>query len=471
MARFEYRVLLWGIMIVIACVAGGSAAAGDVVTVDTHVVWRTLSGNPIGINFNYLRDDNHNRPAGSPTIQSVMRQMNIQWVRYPGGEMSDWHFFSTPPYTKADPKVLTYNEDWGGYYDSVNNQDILGFDEYIQYLRDFGGRAYVVVPYESYERSHKTKEEFIEHAVAWVRYANAERAYGVRYWEIGSENWHNNTGTATEIAQVAKEFAQAMKAVDPNIKVGCSGDSPDWFRTLLVVAGAELDFVTVSNYCGWIKDFDYYRRAENVILDYRVRPAAQVIQESSHKDRLRVVVAEFNAINWSETWPDKNDLGHAIVSFDMAGQLLCNKNVEFAMLWGTRYMEGELEKNSYALGNRNEILPAGQPLAIWGRFLKSQMVEAAGPKDSRCFASFEPKIQALTVFVINKNPIAREVRIEVKATSQLRIADVYTFAGTGETDMRPSWLSVGTLKVSENTLESVKLSGTSITVLDMKKED
>jgi len=129
-------------MIVVVCLTGGGAVAEDSIIVDTRTVLRTLSGNPIGINFNYLRDDNHNRAAGSPSIQSVMKQMNVQWVRYPGGEKSDWHFFSTPPHEKADPKVLTYNK--GGYYQSVNDQDILDFDEYINYLREFAGRAYVV---------------------------------------------------------------------------------------------------------------------------------------------------------------------------------------------------------------------------------------------------------------------------------------------------------------------------------------
>ncbi len=443
------------------CSTSQGAVPEDSVIVDTYRVLRALSGNPIGINFNYLRDDNHNRPAGSPSIQSVMKQINIQWVRYPGGEKSDWQFFARPPYTKADPIAF----DW--FESQIGDHDILDFDEYIDYMRGFGGHAYIVVPYESYERSHKTKEEFLEHAVAWVRYANIQKEYGVEYWEIGNENHHNGTGTAAEIAQVAKEFARAMKAVDPNIKVGCNGNSPDWFRTLLAVAGAELDFVTVSNYCWWIKDFDYYRRTENVLLDHSVRSATQAIQESPHKDRLRVVVAEFSAINWLETWPDKNDLGHAIVAFDMAGQLLCNNNVEFAMLWATRYMG----KNGIALGNRNEILPKGRALAIWGRFLKSKMVEVSGPKRSRCFASYEPGTNALTVFVINKDTVTREVRIEARATGDFDTTDVYQFVGTGDTDMEPTWSKIATMAVSDNILEGIELPGTSITVLDMKTID
>lgn len=449
--------LVKGIVILVACLAGVGAVAEDVVNVDTHTVLRAIQCNPLGINFNYLRDDNHNRPGGSPSIQSIMKQMGIQWVRYPGGEKSDWHFFSTPPYRKSAPEVF------GWYESQVKDQDMLDFDEYILYLREFAGRAYVVVPYESYERSNKTKEEFIEHAVAWVRYANIRKNYGVKYWEIGNENWHNKTGTAAEIAQVAKEFAQAMKAVDPNIKVGCSG-----IRRKLEVAGEELDFVTVSNYCR-LKDFEYYRRTENVILDGSARNAAQSIKESPHKDRVKVIVAEFGAITWSKTWPHRNDLGHAIVSFDIAGQLLCNNSVECAMLWGTRYMHGAVEKNWYALGSRNEILPAGQPLAIWGRFLKSKMVKASGPKRSRCFASFDPRTHALTVFIINKDTVGRKVSIEVRATSRFNTADVYHFAGTGEEDMEPTWSKVATVNTSDNVLKGIELPGTSITVLDMRE--
>lgn len=183
-------------------------------------------------------------------------------------------------------------------------------------------------------------------------------------------------------------------------------------------------------------------------------------------------MAEFSAVDWAKKWPHRNDLGHAIVSFDIAGQLLCNNSVECAMLWGTRYLDStNLVLNWYALGNRNEILPAGRPLAIWGRFLKRKMVRASGPKRSRCFASFDPEAQALTVFVINKDSVSRKVSIEVKSTSRFLTSDVYHFAGTGDKDMKPIWSKVATMDVSTNILKGVELPGTSITVLDMKTAD
>lgn len=449
--------------VLLACLR--SVTAGDVVTVDTRTVLRTVSGNPVGINFNYLRDDNRNRPAGAPTIQSVMKKMNIRWVRYPGGEKSDWHFFAESPWRTSAPKVF------GSYKSFV--RDVLNFDEYMSYMREIKSRPFIVVPYESKKRSGIKKEVFLRNAVEWVRYANIKKRYGVAYWEIGNENWHNKTGSATEIAQITKEFAAAMKAVDPKIKVGSSVNSYAWTKILLRDAGEKLDFVTLSNYAGWPHGFEQYRHplAENVVLDGLVREAGRAIDESSHRDRIKVVVSEFNAVDWKKKWPWRNDLGHAIVSFDIAGQLLCNDRVLFAMQWTTRWMEDSKPTEMwYALGKKNEILPAGRPLAIWGTFLKHQMVKVTGPKRSRCFASLDPKTGALSVFIINKGPASRKVNVVVGAAGQLSVSDVYHFAGTGAADMNPTWSKAATRRLTSNALKDVVLPGTSITVLDMDKQ-
>ncbi len=447
------------LLVLLACPVG--VGASDVVTVNAGTVVRKLSGNPIGINFNYLRDDNHNRPEGTPTIQSVMKKMKIQWVRYPGGEKSDWTFFAKAPWEKADTQVLAHYQKF--------TKDILDFDEYIAYVREIGARPLVVVPYESQERSGVAKEVFLEHAVEWVRYANVKKGYGVTYWEIGNENWHNKTGTAKEIGEVAKEFAAAMKAVDPTIQVGCSVNSRDWAKTILELAGAELGFLSRSTYVGWKQGFDLYREAEEIVLDGQATEIVRTIADSPHRDHIKLIVTEFNAVDFNKEWPWRGDLGHAIVAFDLAGQLLCNDGVMCAMQWGTRWMDdAKPEEMWYALGERNEILPPGRSLAIWGAFLKTEMVQTSGPKRSRTFASFDPKTGALSVFIINKDAANRTVDVVVKDTGQLESADVYYFAGTGDADTSPTWSKAGTQAVSSNTIKGVELPGTSITVLDMR---
>ena len=71
-----------------------------------------------------------------------------------------------------------------------------------------------------------------EEAAGWVRYANVEKDYDVTYWTIGNENYGNGHYGADweaddhadkspkEYAATVIAYAEAMKAVDPTIKVG-----------------------------------------------------------------------------------------------------------------------------------------------------------------------------------------------------------------------------------------------------------
>lgn len=54
-----------------------------------------LKGRPYGINVNYLKDDDSLRLAARPLAQALT-EMGGAWLRYPGGEKSDWHLWSTP---------------------------------------------------------------------------------------------------------------------------------------------------------------------------------------------------------------------------------------------------------------------------------------------------------------------------------------------------------------------------------------
>ena len=40
------------------------------------------------------------------------------------------------------------------------------------------------------EKTGRTWDQWLKSAAAWVRYSNQVKHYGVRYWEIGNENWN-----------------------------------------------------------------------------------------------------------------------------------------------------------------------------------------------------------------------------------------------------------------------------------------
>ena len=117
-----------------------------------------------------------------------------------------------------------------------------------------------------------------EEAAGWVHYANKTKKYGVKYWEIGNENYGNgHYGTAWEAdhhpdkspnayATAVVQYAAAMKAVDPTIKIGAvlttpgnwpdgivaAGDAGTWNQVVLSVAGPSIDFVILHWYPGGI---------------------------------------------------------------------------------------------------------------------------------------------------------------------------------------------------------------------------
>jgi alpha-L-arabinofuranosidase len=113
-----------------------------------------------------------------------------------------------------------------------------------------------------------------EEAAAWVKYANITKGYHDQYWEIGNEVYGNGYyGADWELDQHASkspatyannvvQYIQAMKAVDPTIKIGvvltlpdswpdgvvASGDSKDWNQTVLPIVGPYVDFAIVHYY-------------------------------------------------------------------------------------------------------------------------------------------------------------------------------------------------------------------------------
>src|SRR5688572_27434153 len=181
------------------------------VTVDARAGLEPVSDTAIGVNHAIW--DTH---LGSDAVADLMRAAGVNLMRYPGGSYSDiyhWRDHTAP----------------GGYV--APNTD---FDTFMAGVRRAGARPMVTANYGT-----GTAQE----AADWVRYANVEKGYGVRYWEIGNENYGNgHYGTEWEAdhhpdkspayyANLVRQYSAAMKAVDPTIQVGAvltmPGEWPD----------------------------------------------------------------------------------------------------------------------------------------------------------------------------------------------------------------------------------------------------
>ena len=144
-------------------------------------------------------------PIGTDETSDLLKAAGVQMVRYPGGSYADIYHWAdhTAP---------------GGYV--APNTD---FDTFMAGARRIGAQPMIIANYGT-----GTPEE----AADWVRYANVTKGYGAKYWTVGNENYGNGhygssweadnhpDKSATYYANLVVDYADAMKAVDPTIKVG-----------------------------------------------------------------------------------------------------------------------------------------------------------------------------------------------------------------------------------------------------------
>ncbi|MFC7531555.1 cellulose binding domain-containing protein [Actinoplanes sp. GCM10030250] len=225
--------------------AQAAAPATDVrVDIDARAGLASVGSAALGVNHAIWDSQ-----LGTPAVSDLLKDAGVQMVRYPGGSYADiyhWRDHTAP----------------GGYVAPDTD-----FDTFMAGAKRTGAEPMIIANYGT-----GTAQE----AADWVRYANVTKDYDATYWTIGNENYGNgHYGSAWEADEHAdkspKEYAanvvaysEAMKAVDPSIKVGAvltmpgnwpdgivgTGDQGSWNQEVLTRAGAAIDFVDVHWYPG-----------------------------------------------------------------------------------------------------------------------------------------------------------------------------------------------------------------------------
>jgi alpha-N-arabinofuranosidase len=186
-----------------------------------------------------------------------IKALRPAFVRWPGGNVAqDYHWaWGVGP---RDERTTWLNLSWKNEPEPSD----FGTDEFIAFCRNVGAEPSITV---NVEGRGATAEE----AAAWVEYCNgpptskhgAMRArnghaepYAVKYWEVGNEiwgDWVRGHSDAETYARNYNRYCAAMRAVDPAIKFIAVGDNDmRWNRTVLKVAGANIDYLAIHHYYG-----------------------------------------------------------------------------------------------------------------------------------------------------------------------------------------------------------------------------
>ncbi|UCE99106.1 MAG: hypothetical protein JSV82_07975 [Planctomycetota bacterium] len=456
------------------------------IMVNTDAVLTDVSHRPIGINVNLFMDSDYFGPKRSTV--DALKAMGVKWLRYPGGEKSDMYLWSVPPFDKAQPTMArTGKGAVRGREPMLDNYatfkyDVLDFDEFMQMCREVGAEPVIGVAADEYLRDYPEgctvtdRETLITTAAEWVRYANIKKKYNVKYWIIGNETWHpeNKKSTQEIYAKDVVDFAKAMKAVDPTIKIFPNGHTVKWWETVLGVTLEFVDGVSISCYPLWGLEggYDAYRQMLPTNTMGPVYAAAKGIEKfvpDERKEDFKIIVNEYGPFDWISMWPLTNDMGHAIACFEMTGEMLKHPRVLCSQFWNTRWIENLEGKNQPwdALDKDGNFNPTGHALAIWGNFLAKKMVYTSSSiVRIRTFASYDAERKQLYVYIINKSEDEEEAVLHIEGGIVNKVVQRWELVGKDDSDTAPAWRKKESTSASDPLI--LVVPGVSISVIEYK---
>ncbi|MBI4879896.1 MAG: hypothetical protein HY812_09600 [Planctomycetes bacterium] len=192
-------------------------------------------------------------------VLDLLKQLDAPIYRWPGGNFVsgyDWRDGLGPP----DQRPTRKNPAWQG----IEPNDF-GACEFLDFCAEVEAEPLVVV---------NTGLGSPELAAALVEFLNGpaespqgrRRArlgrvepYGVRWFGVGNEmygDWQLGHVPLERYVVRHREFAAAMRAVDPSIKLVAVGASGEWSRRMLAECGGDMDLLSEHFYCGGADDLE-----------------------------------------------------------------------------------------------------------------------------------------------------------------------------------------------------------------------
>ncbi len=291
-----------------------------------------------------------------------------------------------------------------------------------------------------------------EKAAAIVRYANIEKHYGIKYWTIGNEPndypkdpaLQSRDLNAVTSAQLWHDFAVAMKAADPTIKlygpdIGQykKGD-PDfdprdkqgrnYLQEFLKVNGDIVDIVTVHRYpfmvCQGCKNPVPTTPAgllantpewDNIIPDVR-----SVVKEVTGKE-LPVGVTEFNSVSSNLHGSDLSPDGfyNAIWLSDVLGRMIRHRP-EMLAYWLLKSGGDE----GHGLMDSYNLRPTYYVFQLYKQF-GNHLVAANSPDDSVSVFAAKRDDGSVTAILVNRAETAVKKPLKLGNGDALKLSEAY----------------------------------------------
>jgi hypothetical protein len=432
--------------------------------------------NPIGLNMSAYCDDEAQRVNPVRTLSATLTDMGVKWLRFPGGWESDHIMWSIPPYTTVHPYTTLEGPNvWPANDATMWNLNThtwvrpnLDFSEFMA-LRPAGAIVNVVVCYNSIYLSAGaggdpfTFQEALDLATAWVTY-NKNNNLGVKYWSIGNEPWVDGI-SAAQYGQDVAVFAQAMKAIDPIIKIGLDENGgKGWFDGAMPYCHQYIDFIDMHNYpTSSINSFGTWCRS-GVDTEFPIsRTKQDIVKYPAHNPPIEIYQTEtgigYGFTNYANT-------GGGLVLAEILGELARNVDCKMVETWCTRWFPETPTKWYDTLLQNNAYSATGQIVKLMAANMLSQMVAATSTaRGAVPFAAYDPATKKLNIWLINATDgSSTATTVNVGNYTGATTGARWVYKGTSSTDANPTYSQDGNVTISGGKV-TLTLAPYSVTLL------
>ena len=341
-----------------------------------------------------------------------IRDAGFTILKYPGGNDADHYIWNNPDNSAAE----------------------MNTDEYAALLEATGAEGFITINFN----------ESPELAAEWVRYCNKIKDYGIKYWEIGDEQWGawaRGHTTPEKYAERFVSFARAMKQADPTIKVAAnvmpSADTSDWTYRLVKIAGKEIDFVTFSYYPFTNKEeFDdsiltgaaRYRVAYDAIRQAleKAMPLADPVHGKEKADTMWIADVGYNSIS-GFPGPITLSMANTLYIADVVGTM-AELGEKISCYWALHnsYPPRGGDYGIMSDDGRNKINPSYYVFPLFTRLFGRDLVKSSSSDSAVAAYSSLSGEDSLSVILINKKKSsAADVSIRIDAFEPKETASVW----------------------------------------------
>lgn len=256
-------------------------------------------------------------------------------------------------------------------------------------------------------------DEFANWCAELVRICNVTNSDSIEYWEVLNERDNTYTNNHAELATIFNRCAEAMKAVDPGIKVGGPAFAQAWVTSNLEAfckgTAATLDFITYHSYSNGNSN----ETNQNVYNSADIGWVTGTVKNAWKKYSSRPIEYFHDEYNISYNPPDTKQTNYVSQIFDAIATIsLIKAGASGAMAWNEcdgwyGKMDNSYKKRPsfYMFQNFNKHLTGN----------RINNVQVSDPKKVVAIASNNDSCYYLTI--VNRSDSNLDITLEFKGLS------------------------------------------------------